>query len=392
MKVAVSVGGKFHAFYLAEQLQKRDMLSQLITSYPKFEVVKSGIHPQKISTVVLKELLERGFRKLPSRFRDSYNPQFTINDLFDRFAAKRLRHCDLFVGWSSFCLNSLEKAKRLGALTIVERGSSHIEYQRDILATEYEKYGLKAQLPHPRIVEKELEEYETADYISVPSLFAKRSFLEKGFPESKIVHVPYGVSLSQFKPVPKEDDVFRVIHCGSLSLRKGCHYLIQAFVELNLPNAELWFVGTVTDEIKPFLNKHNHPKIKLFGHQPQSRLNWFYSQSNVFTLLSIEEGLAMVQAQAMACGLPLICTTNTGGEDLIRDGIEGFIIPIRNIDILKKKILYLYEHSDLCEEMGRNAYKRVESLFTWNNYGSHIIDAYNQIIRAQFLEKSQYDL
>jgi predicted alpha/beta-fold hydrolase len=75
-KVGISVGGKFHAFYLAEQLQKRGMLGQLITSYPRFEVMKSGIERDRISTVVVKELLERGYRKLPQLVRGVYNRSF----------------------------------------------------------------------------------------------------------------------------------------------------------------------------------------------------------------------------------------------------------------------------------------------------------------------------
>jgi len=381
MNIAVSVGGKFHAFYLADQLQKRSMLSQLITSYPKFEVIKSGIPRDKIDTVIIKEILERGFRKLPAYFQNIYNPYFLTSDLYDHIAAKRLKQCEIFVGWSSFSLHSMEKAKRLGAINIVERGSAHIKYQKEILSEEYEKYGIKVQLPHPRIVEKEMEEYEMADYISVPSLFAKRSFLEKGFLERKIIHVPYGVDLSQFKPVHKEDDVFRVIHCGNVTIQKGCHYLIQAFTELKLPNAELWFVGAFNDEIKPFLEKYGQLNIKFFGHQPQSRLNWFYSQASVLTLLSIQEGFGMVLAQAMACGLPIICTTNTGGNDLIRDGLEGFVIPIRDVDLFKQRLLQLYDRNDLLSEMSASALNRVVSLYTWDDYGSKIIDAYSSIVR-----------
>ena len=136
LKVSISLGGKFHAFYLAEQLQKRGELSQLITSYPRFEVVKSGIQRDKISTVVIKELLQRGFQKLPRILREKYNPQFFICDLYDRLAVKHLKPCDLFVGWAGFSRHTLDKARELGALTVLERGSSHIEYQRDILAEE----------------------------------------------------------------------------------------------------------------------------------------------------------------------------------------------------------------------------------------------------------------
>ena len=383
IKVGISVGGKFHAFYLAEQLQKRGMLSQLITSYPRFEVMKSGIKRDKTSTVVVKELLERGFRKLPQQVRGAYNPQFFISDLYDRLAARQLKPCDLFVGWSSFCLHTMEKAKRQGAVTVVERGSAHIEYQRDILAEEYGKYGMKPSLPHPLIVEKELAEYEQADYISVPSLFAKRTFLEKGFPENKILHVPYGVDLSQFNPVRKKDDVFRIIHCGGVTLQKGCQYLLQAFTELQLKNAELWFVGTVSPEMAPFIEKYRAANIVFHGHKPQSELSWYYSQASAFCLLSIQDGYGMVIPQAMACQLPVICSSNTAGEDIVRTGVDGFVIPIRDVEAIKEKILFLYENPDARLAMGQAARGRVVSGFSWDDYGEILCCKYNMIMRQK---------
>lgn len=380
MKVSISVGGKFHAFYLAEQLQRRGYLMQLITSYPRFEVKKSRVNKNKISTVVTKEIIQRGHSKLPKFFQDQYDIRFITCDLYDRLAEKHLKQCDLFVGWSSFSKRTLRKARSYGAITILERGSSHIEYQRDVLQEEYLKYGLKPSLPHPRIIEKELEEYEIADYISVPSIFAKKSFVEKGFPESKILHVPYGVDLSQFKPVQRKDKTFRIIHCGSVTVRKGCHYLLKAFFELNLPKAELWFVGTIHDDMQSFIKQYKDDRVTYFGSKPQSTLNWYYSQADVFCLLSLEEGLAMVQAQAMACGLPIICTTNTGGEDIIEDGKSGFVIPVRELKELEEKIRFFFENRKSCKDMGLAAKQRVEGKFSWDDYGEKIIIEYKRVL------------
>jgi len=88
----------------------------------------------------------------------------------------------------------------------------------------------------------------------------------------------------------------------------------------------------------------------------------------------------MVQLQAMACGLPVICTTNTGGEDIIRNGKEGFIVPIRDVEALKEKILYLYSNPEKCKKMGYNAKKRVKENFTWDHYGDRIIKKYKEIL------------
>ncbi|GAK41112.1 hypothetical protein TCA2_3603 [Paenibacillus sp. TCA20] len=88
----------------------------------------------------------------------------------------------------------------------------------------------------------------------------------------------------------------------------------------------------------------------------------------------------MVQVQALACGLPLICTTNTGGEDLIDDGKQGFVGPIRDVEFLKNKIVTLYEDSELTSYMADEAMRKVSQEFTWKNYGDKVIKYYMDII------------
>jgi glycosyltransferase involved in cell wall biosynthesis len=88
----------------------------------------------------------------------------------------------------------------------------------------------------------------------------------------------------------------------------------------------------------------------------------------------------MVQVQAMACGLPVICTTNTGGADLVRDGRDGFILPIRDVTAIKEKILYCYEHPEACKVMGESARLRVKAGFSWSDYGNKMIAAYRKIL------------
>lgn len=379
-KVTISIGGRFHAFYLANQLEKRGHLGRLVTSYPKFETVKYGIPREKIRSVIIKEILHRGWNALTPFIKDSYNPNFLISDLFDRLASNKIGSPDIFTGWSSFSLITMRKAKKKGAVAILERGSSHIEFQRNILREEYEKYGIKPRLSHPKIVEKELREYEEADYIALPSLYTKRTFLEKGFPEGKLIHVPYGVDLSSFRQVEKNDNVFRVVFVGGITLRKGVHYLLQAFSELDLPNSELMLIGSVSEEMKPFFRKYEG-KYNYVGHVPQKELYEYYSQGSVFVMMSVEEGLALVQPQAMACGLPVICTAHTGGEDIVRDGKDGFVIPIRDVESLKEKLVYLYENPEKRDKMGNSARERVKTGFTWDDYGNKIVREYERVLR-----------
>jgi len=381
MNVTVSVKGRFHAFNLAGELQRLSCLSGLITSYPVFEAVKYGIDKGKVQSLLSFEILERLWNRFPGLIKSSCDLRYLICEHYDHAASKLIpEDSDIFVGWSSFSLHSLRHSKMRGLKTVLERGSSHIQFQNEILREEYDRFGVKGELPHPKVVEKELAEYAEADYISVPSMYVKQTFLDRGYPEGKIIHVPYGVDLKNFRRIPKQDNTFRVIHCGALTLRKGVHYLLQAFAELTLPDVELWLIGTISQEIKPFLARYASDKIRLFGPLPQANLFKYYSQGSVFCLASIEEGLAMVQAQAMACGLPVICTTNTGGADIIRDGVDGFVVPIRDVNALKEKLVYLYKNPEFRRAMGESAHNRVVAGFSWGDYGTRMCHIYSGIL------------
>jgi len=385
-KVDVSVIGRFHAFNLAKSLQDKGMLNNLFTTLPKFRANDFSIKSGNVVSCWWCEVLVRLLRKLQLIDKDPskiYWYHHCYINALNKYVKKS--EADIFIGFAGVSLEALKIAKLKGMITILERGSSHRVYQQNILREEYELSNISTKMDFSldeEVFQRELLEYELADYISIPSSFVKRTFLEQGFDESKLVVNPYGVNLQEFRQIPKEDDVFRIIYAGGLTLRKGFHYLLQAFYELDLPNCELWHLGSVNAEIKQFLEKYKHKNLILQGHQPQRELYKFYSQGSIFVMPSIEEGFAMVQFQAMACGLPLICTTNTGGEDLIsKDGEEGFVIPIRDVEAIKEKILFMYNNQDIAKEMGQKAKARVASGFSWDDYGNRYVENLKRIMK-----------
>jgi len=212
MKVLVSTPGIFHAFQLANQLQKRDYLDRIITGYPKFLLSKwrLNVKKEKIESVPI-QVLRHPFSAIGL---DKNIIKYLLAEIFDKCVSKKIGEVDIFVGFSGFSLHSIKKAKKKKIITVLERGSSHVLYQKKILEEEYEKFGIKKEVIDKRIVEKELKEYEIVDYISVPSEFVKRSFIEYGVDESKIIKVPYGADIKVFKQLPKKDDVFRIIFVG----------------------------------------------------------------------------------------------------------------------------------------------------------------------------------
>ncbi len=170
--------------------------------------------------------------------------------------------------------------------------------------------------------------------------------------------------------------------------KKRVHYLLQAFSELNLPNSELILIGERQKEMEPFLQKYQRDNIKCKGTFPEKELYKHYSQGSVFCLPSIEDGFGMVLGQALACGLPIICTENTGGPDLIENGKEGFIIPIRDVEKLKEKILILYKNPDLLKSMSEGAIRKAQKA-TWNEYGDRMINLYENLVENKCIKTNK---
>ncbi len=373
IKVCVGSPGRFHTFDLARQLARNGVLQRLYTGYPRSKV--DGLFPERVRTFPWLTLAAHGAGRMGLQSIQRLL-NWPLIKTFDSWLSRSLEPCDVFHCLSSFGVASLGVAKvRHGALTICDRGSSHIRFQDDILREEYFKLGMPYRPIDQRVIERELTEYKECDVIFVPSRFVKRSFIEKGVAAEKLRVIPYGVDLEMFHPVQKEDKVFRIIYVGELSVRKGIHYLLEAASRFPKKEVEVWFIGSALPEARALLKPYEG-RFRYFGVIPRAELYRFYSQGSVFVIASIEEGLALVQAQAMACGIPVIATMNTGAEDLFTNGVEGFIVPIRDVDAIAEKIAHLLSRSNEREMMGQAARKRVAEIGGWDSYGQKVLSAY----------------
>jgi starch synthase len=375
MKVCIGAGGRFHILDLAHQMERFGYLTQIYTGYPRTKV--DGLPRERVSTHPFRTILAHLAGRLGSRsIYDRANLE-AITD-FDKWMAKSLQPCDVLHTLSSFGTEAQKAAKnKYGAFLVCDRGSSHISFQDEILREEFDIWKLPYHPVDSRIIERELEEYDTADRVVVPSRFAMESFLEKGVPAEKLRQAELGVDLRLFHPVPKQDQVFRVLFVGSLSLRKGIPYLLEAVSDLRLPNLELCLIGGIAREARPFLAQHEGG-FRHLGVLPRNKLFRYYSQASVLVLPSLEDGFGLVLAQAMACGVPVIATTNTGGSSLFTDGKEGFIIPIRDVESIRDRILRLYRDPELQREMSGNAMECVKHLGGWNGYGDRMKEIYQE--------------
>jgi len=380
--VAVLVGPGQHSEYLVRGLMKRKILRRVMRCWPDFEIWEVSAR----NDMVLKKRLGWYrhltwltwvlWRRIP-RLGKYEHPKVFLWGLFDRIVSRHLEGCDVVLGWSQVSLHTLRKAKDRGMVTILEHPMSHALKWLSLVRSEYELYAPKTSWyyslwPRP-LVRRMLKEYEAADAINVCSTFAARSFIEEGTPPDKVLCTPLTtVDLNAFRPAGDSRDKFVVLYCGRIELRKGVHYLLKAFAELGLPASELWLVGAILPEMNSILREYEG-YFRYLGPVRHEDLANVYNQSSVFVLPSVEDGFGVVIVEAMACGVPVIATENTGGPDVIRDGVDGFIVPIRDVEALKEKILWLYEHRDAGREMGMNARRRVEENFTVEHYGNRLV-------------------
>ncbi|MDA7857895.1 glycosyltransferase family 4 protein [bacterium] len=371
MKVIISCCGWFHARHAAYSAYKAGILDKFITT----NIYESKVPKELTKKIPLIEKIEWYSRKIPLLNRLA-NFNLVKKKLYDKIASGYIDNdCNIFHGFSSLQEESFKLAKERGGITIVDRGIAHPLKQIELLS----EFLDTKKLPSKRNIERQIEEFCNADYVFVPSQFVYDSFIEYGFDQAKLIHLPFGVDIEDFKPGIKKDNIFRIIFVGMLCFRKGVHLLIKAFDELNLSKSELILIGNIKDEIKPILRKYrNTENLKVMGSISHSALTDYYCNSSCFVFPSFLEGSAYVTYEAMACGLPIVVTPNTGA--VIQDGQEGFIVPVRCVDSLKEKILLLYENKELREQMSKNAVVTARK-FTWKTYGERLIRIYEQIVK-----------
>ncbi len=390
VKVVISVGGRFHSIPLASALIKKNYLHRLYT-IPYWTQDKEVIPRDFVRNEKFLNFFDRIITRFPSIVFNRLNYWNLAKDnLFDYWVKNKIRQLgdfDIFVGWNNYILRSLPEVRKRCKLVFLEVGSPHIKYQNRILSEEFEFFGVPYSPNYFKTIDKSNREYGLVDYIFVPSDFVVNSFVKEGISREKLIKAPYGADLKVFNPVLREGgkSIFRVIFVGMLNIGKGIYYLLKAWKELNLPakDTELLLVGYRTPEFSYVLKKVGTlpVNVKFMNIASKENMARVMANSTVLVQPSLIEGLSMVQAEALASGIPIICTTNTGGSELIKDGEHGFIIPIRDIERLKEKISWCYEHKVACEEMGKQGRLIIQNR-SWDKYGEEIVKLYEFLLKS----------
>lgn len=225
-------------------------------------------------------------------------------------------------------------------------------------------------------------ELERADLILCPSNFVRDTMVLNGISAEKCFVNPFGSDTSIFQPRKAPPQKPRFISVGTICLRKGHQYLFRAFEQVKkaVPEAELICVGDYKTDFRLEKSKWEG----TFTHYPNlnhSELAKLLATCSGFVLPSLEEGFARVLSEAMAAGLPIIASYESGATTLVDDGVEGFIVRPRNPTHIAEAMIKLAQDSGLNQKMGEAAYQKGAVKNTWQDYGDRLIEKYRHQLK-----------
>jgi glycosyltransferase involved in cell wall biosynthesis len=224
-------------------------------------------------------------------------------------------------------------------------------------------------------IERDREKYSLADLVIVPSEFVRDAVVGLGCSREKVSLVPYGLEVDEFAgnaaPVAG-----RVLFVGSVGLRKGSHYLAAAarILKERGSKAVVRVVGPAPEHIGV------HPAFTgpdYVGQVPRAVVKAEFSTADVFVLPTLCEGSAIVHLEALAAGLPVVTTPNCGS--VIRDGVEGFIVPVRRPDLIADRIEQIVSDRSLRGRMSENARRRALD-YSLDRYRDRLIGALQAVV------------
>ncbi|MFI5130106.1 MAG: glycosyltransferase family 4 protein [Chitinophagales bacterium] len=394
MKITYTAPNRAHHYPYAEALHRAGFLHAFISGFSRFS-------PRAALPSVGNKLKRHDFfqnlylasLKLNAGYYITSKFNHLTNLNLDKASYASARESDAFIFYRTegFTTTARLKKEKIPTVCIMEEVNSHVDNQYAIMQEEFQLLGLgkyPEKIPDHSL---RLRAYEKSDYILCPSEFVKQSFINKGFCPQRLLKVNFGfspVSTSGRTPILDLNECFRVLYVGQLHFRKGLRYAIAAFKQLKHPKKQFVIVGAKSGISG--LEKVRLPKEVVFtGTLKGEELNDQYRKASVFILPSLEEGLALVQLEALSFGVPVLITANTGGSDIIENGVHGYIVPPADAPSLAEKLQEMADNKDLLRKMSIQALQAAHSFGSWDLAVKRLANILNPIIPSRHNSDAQ---
>lgn len=399
--------GRHHSYELAFGLNQAGLLEQYVTGfYYKADTLwgrvlnvgsllvpsnarsrlinrsKEGLPSNRVTTSPLAELLYVSSARVPWLRGYAKNMMEWRNERFDTFVADLVACLEpaAVACYDGCALRTFQCAEHFGTLRWLDQAIGDIRSGLKLLHEEAElspEFADGEDIVVPQhIVDRCAQETLLADMVLAGSDYVKTTLMAHSVPAQRIRVIPYGVDIKRFTPVRSrafDRERLRLLFVGQIGLRKGVRYLLEAVRRLRSCDIQLTLLGSIAGNGRGLAPYRDY--FRYVPHAPHSEVQRLFQDADVFVFPSLHEGSALSIYEALACGLPVITTPNSGS--VVRDGIDGFIVPVRDIDALEEKILLLLHDRDLRAEMATNARRRAEE-FTWDAYHQRVGDLFRE--------------
>lgn len=283
---------------------------------------------------------------------------------FEYFAKKEICNSDI-IHFFHHDPNLIQYAKKLNKKTIVE-AFTHPKYIKKM-------FNEGMILDSNEFDEHSISSYEIADYIISPSRWVTKTLKYSNLDPKKIIEIFYGVHTKKNKTYDTKAKTLKIVFAGGLKRTKGIIHLLEAVKLLSNLELEVYIYGRMYSNVKTEIANLSNNKIILKGFVQNMADE--YQQYDIYIYPTYFEGSSKTVFEAMSAGLPIITTENSGS--IVRDSLDGFIIPVNNSEIIAHKIKYFYENREQIAIMGRNAQVYSRN-FTWEKYAKKVNDFYKR--------------
>lgn len=317
------------------------------------------------------------FSSFPAKYY--YNLQNRFFSMIGSWLLSRERH-DMVISWPRSSLRIVRKATRCGVYSILNSGGWH--YNFPVGSTSL-KLPAWPQFK-PREFDEEYQEYQLANTILVASDFARETFLRNQLNPDKVVAIGRGADIARFRPAERTDGVFRAAFCGRLNGRKGILQLLEAWKLAVLPNAELWLIGDVPNEMESELAGWRGGNCKFFGFRkdPETLLR----QCDVQVLLTEKEGMPKALIEGAACGLITITTAEAGFP--VTPGDTGYLVRRDQPDEVATILRTLAGDPALRRKMSAASRRFIEQHLTWGAFRHRFLQTIKGRFKAASIQPS----